>query len=69
MSGREIDRKKRKVNLRITGTENLKKARAMKLVILNPVVVEALLEPIPVVVEALLVPTLLPVLPQPTIVL
>ena len=69
MSGIERDRNKRRENLRITGIENLKKARAIKLALLNPVVVEAVLAPISVVVEALLVPTLLPVLPQPTIVL
>jgi hypothetical protein len=68
MSGCEKDRNKRKVNLRITATENLKKARAIKLALLNSVVVEAILEPIPVVVEAVIVPTLVPDLPQPTIV-
>ena len=64
MSGREIDRNKRKVTMRITGTENLKKARAMKLALFNPVVVEAVLAPISVQSE----PTLVPALPEPTIV-
>ena len=68
MSGCEKDNNKRKVNHRIIATEKLKKARAIKLALLNPVVVEAILEPIPVVIEAVLVPTLVPDLPQPTIV-
>ena len=69
MSGCERDTKKRKVNHRIIAIEKLKYARSIKLARLNSVVVEAVLAPISVVVEALLVPTLLPVLPQPTIVL
>ena len=63
MSGREIERNKRKVNLRITATENLKKAREIKLALLNPVAVEAVLAPISVQPE----PRLVPILPEPTL--
>jgi len=64
MSGCERDTKKRKVNHRIIAIEKLKKAREIKLALLNPVVVEAVLAPISVQPE----PTLVPDLPQPTIV-
>ena len=64
MSGIERDRNKRKVNHRSIGTENLKKARAKKLAILNPIVVEAVLAPISVQPE----PTFVPVLPEPALV-
>ena len=64
MSGCEKDRNKRKVNLRIIGIENLKKARAIKLARLNPVVVEAVLALISVQPE----PTLVPILPEPALV-
>jgi len=64
MSGRERDTKKRKVQYRILATEKLKKAREIKLALLNPVVVEAVLAPISVQPE----PTLVPILPEPTLV-